>query len=250
MFRSSNPALSEQIFLRSKTVEGAETMTVKGTAHKTLLMLLLVVLGAVFTWNSFFQSGSNPSSVQIWMIIGGIGGLVTALILIFKPKTAPYTAPIYALLQGLLLGGLSAFMAAQFTSAIVMQAVGLTFSTFFLMLLAYQTGTIKATAKFKTGIIAATGAIALLYFISFIVRMFGGSMAFMMDSSPLSIGISMVIVAVAALNLILDFDFIEKGETLGAPKYMEWYGAFGLMVTLIWLYIEFLKLLAKLNRRN
>jgi uncharacterized YccA/Bax inhibitor family protein len=141
-------------------------------------------------------------------------------------------------------------MAAQFTSAIVMQAVGLTFSTFFLMLLAYQTGTIKATAKFKTGIIAATGAIALLYFISFIVRMFGGSMAFMMDSSPLSIGISMVIVAVAALNLILDFDFIEKGETLGAPKYMEWYGAFGLMVTLIWLYIEFLKLLAKLNRRN
>jgi uncharacterized YccA/Bax inhibitor family protein len=250
MFSSSNPALSEQIFMRSKTAESAETMTVKGTAQKTMLMLLLVILGAAYTWNTFFQSGGNPSSVVIWMAVGGIGGLITALVLIFKPQTAPYAAPIYALLQGLMLGGLSAFMAAQYTGTIVMQAVGLTFSTFFLMLLAYQTGAIKATAKFRTGVIAATGAIALMYFISFIASLFGGSMAFMTDSSLLSIGISVVIVAVAALNLILDFDFIEKGQAMGAPKHMEWYGAFGLMITLIWLYIEFLKLLSKISRRN
>ncbi len=252
MFNSSNPAFSEQIFSRARTESSSTTMTVKGTAQKSMLMLLLVILGAVYTWNLFFSTVPELAipKMTTWMIVGGIGGLVTALITVFAPKYSPYTAPLYSILQGLLLGGLSAFMAAQYTGQIVMQAVGLTFATFFLMLLAYQTGAIKATAKFKTGVIVATGAIALMYFISFIASFFGISMSFMHDSSPLSIGISLVVVGVAALNLILDFDFIEKGANMGAPKYMEWYGAFGLMVTLIWLYIEFLKLLAKLSRRN
>ncbi len=252
MFNSSNPAFREQIFSRARTESSSTTMTVKGTAQKSMLMLLLVILGAVYTWNLYYSTAPElaASKMTTWMIVGGIGGLVTALITVFAPKYSPYSAPLYSILQGLLLGGLSAFMAAQYTGQIVMQAVGLTFATFFLMLLAYQTGAIKATAKFKTGVIVATGAIALMYFISFIASFFGISMSFMHDSSPLSIGISLVVVGVAALNLILDFDFIEKGANMGAPKYMEWYGAFGLMVTLIWLYIEFLKLLAKLSRRN
>jgi uncharacterized YccA/Bax inhibitor family protein len=131
-----------------------------------------------------------------------------------------------------------------------MNAVGLTLATAFLLFFIYRTGIIKVTNKFRVGIIAATGAIALFYFVTWIVSMFGGNVGFMMDSSLLSIGISLVVVVVAALNLLLDFDFIEKGEQAGAPKHMEWYGAFGLMVTLIWLYIEMLKLLAKLSRRD
>jgi len=247
--RSSNPALSEQIFAKSKTSEASQVMTIEGTTNRALLMLLLVVLGALYTWRLFYQ-GPDPSSALGWMAVGGIGGFITALVVIFAPRTAPITAPIYSVLQGLLLGGLSAFIAAEYTGAIVIQAISLTFATFFLMLLMYRSGTIKATHKFRRGVFAATGAIAMLYLISFISRLFGYNMGFIHDGGTLSIIISLVIVGVAALNLILDFDFIERGAAMGTPKHMEWYGAFGLMVTLIWLYIEFLRLLSKLSRRN
>jgi uncharacterized YccA/Bax inhibitor family protein len=247
MFRSSNPALSEQIFAKERVYTSSEVMTIEGTKYKTLAMLALVVLGAVYTWR---LAAIGSTSVTIWMMVGGIGGFITALITAFSPRSAPITAPIYSVLQGLLLGGLSAFMSAQYGLGIITQAVGLTFATFFFMLLLYRSGTIKVTAKFRMAVFAATGAIALMYFISFIMSMFGAPIGFIHDGGLLSIIISLVIIGVAALNLALDFDFIERGVNQGAPKYMEWYGAFGLMVTLIWLYIEFLRLLSKLSRRN
>jgi uncharacterized YccA/Bax inhibitor family protein len=182
------------------------------------------------------------------MIGGAIGGLVLALITSFKPKIAQYTAPFYALAEGLLLGGLSAVLEAKYPG-LVMKAVGLTFATLFAMLFAYKTGWIRATQKFKSGVIAATGGIMLFYLVSWILNMFGFNMGFH-SASLVSIGFSLFVVVIAALNLILDFDFIEKGAESGAPKYMEWYGAFGLMVTLVWLYVELLRLLAKFASRD
>lgn len=251
LMQSSNPALSDRIFSRSLSESSSETMTVQGTVNKTLLMLLLVILGAVYTWKIFFES-TNPSSVYTWMLIGGIGGFITSLVIIFKPKTSAYIAPFYSILEGLFLGGISAIFAAQYGgSQIVMQAIALTFGTFLVMLAAYKTGVIKATQKFRTGVIAATGAIALVYFVTWILSMFGlNSMGYIHGSGTVGIVIGFVVVIVAALNLILDFDFIEKGAAMGAPKYMEWYGAFGLMITLVWLYIEILKLLARFAKRD
>lgn len=257
IFRSSNPAFSEKIFSKERVFTSDETMTVQGTMNKALLMLVLVVLGAAFTWKAFFESipvdplhPSIPTSVIIWMAVGGIGGFITSLVVIFAPKSSPIAAPIYAVLEGLFLGGISAIFAAQYTGNIIIQAVGLTFLTFFLMLTAYRSGWIKVTEKFRTIILVATGAIALMYFLTFILGFFGVNVGFIHSSGPIGIGISVVIIAVAALNLLLDFDFIDRATAQGAPKYMEWFGAFGLMVTLIWLYIEFLRLLSKLNSRN
>jgi len=257
LFRSSNPAFSEKIFSKERVFTSDETMTVQGTINKALLMLILVVLGAAFTWKAYFESipvdplhPTTPTSVLIWMAVGGIGGFITSLVIIFSPKSSPIAAPIYAVLEGLFLGGISALFAAQYTGTIIIQAVGLTFLTFFLMLTAYRTGLIKVTEKFRTIVLVATGAIALMYFVSFILGFFGVNIGFIHSSGPIGIGISVVIIAVAALNLLLDFDFIDRASSQGAPKYMEWFGAFGLMVTLIWLYIEFLRLLSKLNSRN
>jgi uncharacterized YccA/Bax inhibitor family protein len=255
-FRSSNPALTDRIFSNARAEVTSESMTVQGTMNKTLLMLILVVLGAAFSWRAFFNSipadataPADASSVILWMAVGGIGGFITSLVIMFSPKSSPIAAPIYAVLEGLFLGAISAFFAAAY-NGIVMQAVGLTFATFFLMLLMYRTGRIQATARFRTGVMAATGAIALMYFVSFILSLFGVNMGYIHGGGTVSIIISLVVVTVAALNLILDFDFIDRASAQGAPKYMEWYGAFGLMVTLIWLYIEFLKLLAKFSRRD
>ncbi len=257
LFKSSNPAFSEKIFSKAGSYASDETMTVQGTMNKALLMLILVILGAAFTWKGFFdampvegaESATLPTSVITWMLIGGIGGFITSLIVIFAPRTAPYTAPIYAVLEGLFLGGISAFFAMQY-SGIVVQAVGLTFITFFIMLTTYRTGLIKVTEKFRTIILVATGAVALMYFITFILGFFGVNTGYIHGNGLLSIGISIAVIAIAALNLLLDFDFIDRASQQGAPKYMEWFGAFGLMVTLIWLYIEFLRLLSKLNSRN
>ncbi|MFP4556327.1 MAG: Bax inhibitor-1/YccA family protein [Bacteroidales bacterium] len=247
MIRSSNPALSEKVFAKHRAETQSDVMTFAGTKYKTLIMLALVVLGASYTWR---LASIGAPSTNVWMIAGGIGGFITAIITAFSPRSAHITAPIYSVLQGLLLGGLSAFMAAQFEMAIIMQAVGLTFATFFLMLLLYQSGTIKVTAKFRMGVFAATGAIALMYFISFIMSFFNVSIPFIHQGGAIGIIISLVVITVAALNLALDFDMIERGVRQGAPKYMEWYGAFALMVTLIWLYIEFLRLLAKVSSRR
>jgi len=186
----------------------------------------------------------------VW--IGGIGGFIVALVTIFKKEWSPITAPIYALLEGLVLGGISAMFELRYPG-IPMQAVGLTFGTLFVLLMAYHSGLISATEKFKLGVMAATGGIAVFYLVQFVLGFFGARFAAINGSGLLGIGFSVVVVIVAALNLILDFDFIESGVQAGAPgapKYMEWYGAFGLIVTLIWLYLEILRLLAKFSSRK
>ena len=244
--RTSNPALSENLFSKLGPVTG-EAMTMGGTVIKTGVLLVLMLMTAGWSWSLY--SSNQLGMVQTLMIVGAIGGLIMALITIFKKPWAMVTAPAYALLEGLLLGGISAFFENSYPG-IVIQAVGLTFSTLAGMLLLYQIGVIRATPNFRRGIIIATFGIFLIYLASLVVRIFGGNIPFIHDSGLIGIAFSLVVVAIAALNLVLDFDFIEKGAQMGAPKYMEWYGAFGLMVTLVWLYIEILRLLAKLNRRR
>ena len=249
--KSSNPALKENIFHKEYTAS-SEVMTINGTVNKTILSLLIVVAAALFTWNKFFNSltpESGISAVMPWVIIGGIGGFITALITIFRPKNAGITVPIYAVLEGLLLGGLSAIFEARY-GGIVMRAVALTLAVFAAMLFIYRSGIIKVTRGFMLGVMAATGGIALMYLVSFIAGLFGAEMAFLHGNSNLSIGISLAIVVVAALNLVLDFAFIERASESGAPKHMEWYGAFGLLVTLVWLYLEMLRLLSKIASRD
>jgi uncharacterized YccA/Bax inhibitor family protein len=185
----------------------------------------------------------------MWMMVGLIGGLITAVVTTFKKEWSPITAPIYAVLEGFALGGISALLESQY-EGIVIQAVALTFGTAGCLLMAYKSGVIKATENFKLGIFAATGGIGFIYLIGWIMSFFGTSIPYIHENGLIGIGFSLVVVVIAALNLVLDFDFIEKGAEQGAPKFMEWYGAFGLMVTLIWLYIEILRLLSKLNSRK
>lgn len=222
-------------------------MTIQGTVNKTGVLLVLTLIPAAWVWNQSFAA-EDPSAVLPWIMAGAIGGFVLALVTAFKKSWAMVTAPLYAMLEGLFLGGVSAFYEQQF-QGIVIQAVSLTFGTLGALLLAYKSGFIKATENFKLGVAAATGAIALVYLISMGMSFFGRTMPYLHDSSAIGIGISLFIVVIAALNLVLDFDFIERGAERGAPKYMEWYAAFGLMVTLIWLYLEILRLLAKSRRR-
>jgi len=251
--RSGNPALKDSTFLdlsRGTTVVGgnSEVMTLNGTVNKTGILLLLTVLTAAYSWSQVdFGMGTQPSgafSVYLW---GGlIGGLVFALATIFKKEWAPVTAPLYALSEGLFLGAISAMYNHVF-DGIVQQAVLLTIGTLFAMLMAYRSGLIKATEKFKTGVIAATGGIALVYLATIILRFFNIEIPLIHESGMIGIGFSLFVVVIAALNLVLDFDLIETGVEQRAPKYMEWYGGFALLVTLVWLYIEFLRLLSKLR---
>lgn len=248
--RSSNPTLSNGTFSDLRYLgDRAGSMTVQGTVYKTILLLLVAMMSAGWTWMKFYQSGGNPNAVSTMIWVGAIGGFVLAMVTVFKKEWAAITAPLYALLEGFFIGGLSAMLELQFPG-IVIQACGLTFGTLFAMLIAYQSGLIQATEKFKMGIVAATGGIALMYLVVFVLSFFGVQPSFMYSSSLLSIGISLFVVIVAALNFILDFDFIEQGARQNVPKYMEWYGAFALMVTLVWLYIEFLRLLSKLRSRD
>ncbi len=246
--RTSNPALNDQTFAQFGYVQAGEAMTVQGSVNKTGILLLCVLLTTAWTWHRFFLT-SNPASVMPWMIGGVIGGLVIALITVFKPQWAPLTAPIYALLEGLFIGGASALAESQYPG-IVIQAVGLTFGTCLAVLMAYTSGLVKATENFKMGVVAATGGIALVYLASIVLNLFGVRVPFIYDNGLFGIGFSLFVVVIAALNLVLDFDFIDSGARSGAPKYMEWYAAFGLMVTLVWLYIEVLRLLMKLRSRN
>lgn len=249
MLRTSNPALNKKVFSQSMATSGAGTMTINGSIQKTALLVLLTVAGAAYTWNKFLVAG--PEMVQGWMIGGAIGGFVAAMVIVFKRDWAKFVAPVYAVLEGLFLGAISAYFNALFpTEGIVMRAIALTFGILFAMLMLYRSGIIKPTQKFKAGVLAATGGVALVYFITIIANMFGANLTFMYESSPLGIGISLVIVVIASLNLILDFDFIEKGSQAGLKKDMEWYAAFGLMVTLVWLYIEILRLLALFAGRD
>jgi uncharacterized YccA/Bax inhibitor family protein len=241
--RSGNPVLKSDTF--DIAPEGAR-MTLGGTVNKTAILLALVLITAIYTWGRFFSTG-DPAAIMPLVWTGAIGGLVMCLVTVFKKEWAGVTAPIYALLQGLLVGGLSAFYESRFPG-IVIQAVGLTFGTLACLLMAYKSGLIKATENFKLGVVAATGGIALLYLVSFAMSFFGKPIGFIHEGGLFGILFSGFVVVIAALNLVLDFDFIEAGAENGAPKYMEWYGAFGLTVTLIWLYLEILRLLSKLRR--
>ncbi|MNK69581.1 Bax inhibitor 1 like protein [compost metagenome] len=245
--RSGNPALSTATFQGLPTAFG-NRMTLSGTVNKTLIMLALVIAAAFFTWNQALVQGDN-AILPLLMGVGAIGGLIVALVTIFKKEWAPVTAPIYAVLQGLLLGGLSSLLNSAYPG-IVIQAVGLTFGVALSLLLVYRSGLVKVTDNFRMGIVAATGGIFLVYLVSFGMSLFGLRMPLIHESGLFGIGFSLFVVAIAALNLVLDFDFIERGAESGAPKFMEWYGAFGLMVTLVWLYIEILHLLAKLQGRR
>tara|TARA_A200000113_G_scaffold219043_1_gene227307 strand:+ start:2128 stop:2865 length:738 start_codon:yes stop_codon:yes gene_type:complete len=239
-YRSGNPVLSKSTF--TTTGRLSQTMTINGTVNKTALSLLLMVGTGYLTFNSI-----NP----IILIGCGIGGFIVAIVTVFKKEWAPITVPIYAILEGGLLGGIS-FMYNSLYDGIVTNAIFLTVGILLSLLTAYRSGYIKPTENFKLGIFAATGGIAIVYLINFVMGFFGSSMGIMQidNASPMSIGFSIVVVIIAALNLVLDFDFIEEGAEKGAPKYMEWYGAFGLLVTLIWLYLEILRLLAKINSRR
>jgi uncharacterized YccA/Bax inhibitor family protein len=252
--RTANPALNKNTFASFGTVTGDQVMTLGGTVNKILILLLLVVAGAVYTWRLAFEAISSDSltasrAIIPWMIGGGLGGFIVALITVFRRTLAPITGPIYAVLEGLFLGGISAFLEYQYPG-IVINAIVLTFGILFSLLMAYRSGLIKPTENFKLGVFAATGGVMMLYLVSFILGLFGMPIGYLHNSSLLSIGISIVIVIIASLNLVLDFDFIEQGAASSAPKYMEWYAAFGLIVTLVWLYIEILRLLAKIASRD
>jgi uncharacterized YccA/Bax inhibitor family protein len=242
--RTSNPTLNAKTFERFGPVAAGEGMTIEGTVHRAGFLLLILMATATWTWVQTF--GGTP--VQGYLLGGLLGGFAVALVTIFKPAWAPVTSPIYAALEGLALGAISALFEARYPG-IVIQAVGLTFGTLVALLLAYRSGLIPVTQNFKLGIVAATGGIAVFYMVAIALSFFGIRIAFLHEGSWLGIGFSLFVVVIAALNLVLDFDFIEKGAEHGAPKYMEWYGAFGLMVTLIWLYLEILRLLAKLRSR-
>ncbi|ABR55506.1 protein of unknown function DUF1112 [Methanococcus vannielii SB] len=242
--RTSNPALSESVF-REFNNYGNESMTINGTVNKTLISLAIVSISAFFAWDMIFLSAYSG----LIMILAPIMGFVIAIITIFKKEWSGITVPIYSIFQGIFLGLISGFFELSYPG-IVFQAVLATFGVLFSLLFAYKLRIVRATENFKLGIVAATGGIALTYIISMILGFFGISIPLIFGSGPVGILFSLFVVIIAALNLVLDFDFIERGERYGAPKYMEWYGAFGLMVTLIWLYLEILRLLSKLRSRD
>ncbi len=248
--RSSNPTLGRDVFAASPVVGGAQ-MTINGTINRCLVLLAVILCTAGWVWSSLHDPLAVEPHPALMGLIGGgaIFGLVVALITVFKASWSPITAPIYALCEGVFLGGISAMLEMQFPG-IAIQAVGLTFGTLVGMLLAYRAGVIRATEKFKAVVCAATLGIFVFYLASFLLGIFGVSIPYIHGSGPIGIGVSLFVVAIAALNLILDFDLIEQGAKSSAPRYMEWYGAFGLMVTLVWLYVEFLILLAKLRSND
>ena len=253
LLKSGNPTLSQKIFNTTISVQQQGVMTARGAINKFGFMFLMVVAAAAYTWHLFYEG--KTSTVMTLMIAGAIGGLILAIVISFKRTWAPVLAPLYGLVEGLFIGGLSAIINDAFKESypgIVMQAVGLTMGTAIAMFLLYNFRIIQATQKFKSIIFTATLGIGIFYLVTMLLRMFGVEMGFMNfgDNSWLGIGISLFVVAIAALNLIMDFDMIEQGAEMGAPKYMEWYCAFGLMVTIVWLYIEMLKLLSRLGSRD
>ncbi|MGG4488308.1 Bax inhibitor-1/YccA family protein [Metabacillus idriensis] len=239
--RTSNPAL--KAFTKREGSYASKPMTLMGAINKSFLLLFILITAAGAAWY-YSAQGQDVTAI---MIGGAIGGFIVALIVSFVPKTAPVLAPVYAVLEGMFVGGISAYYASLY-EGIVMQAVLLTASVFLALLLAYRSRLIKVTRNFRLGVIAATGGIMIMYLLSFVLSFFGVTVPFLHDASPIGILISVAIVIVAALNLVLDFDFIENGSKAGLPKHMEWYAGFALLVTLVWLYLEILRLLAKLRR--
>lgn len=251
MERSGNPVLTANTFGQVGGQLGAattaEAMTIQGTVNKTFLLLLILMVPAIYTWQKFYAGEAD--AVAGLLLLGIVGGLIAALICVFKKSWSPVLAPLYAVFEGLVLGGISAQFEQKFPG-IVIQSVGLTFGVLFALLLAYTSRLIRVTQNFRLGIVAATGGIMLFYLATMVLSFFGIQIPYIHESGWLGIGFSLFVVAIAALNLVLDFDFIESGAAAGAPKYMEWFGAFGLLVTLIWLYLEILRLLAKTRSRR
>jgi len=244
--RTGNPGLNERTFASLPRLGiGVESMTLKGTIDKSFLLLIVLMVAALWPWSQ--MASGDVQAVSSTMMLGLVGGFILALIISFKATLAPYLAVPYAALEGLAVGGLSAILEQRY-HGIAIQAVGLTFGVLAVLLFAYRMRWIRATAQFRAMVIGATGGIALLYLATMVLGFFHIAVPVLYAASPLGIGISLVIVGVAALNLVLDFDLIERGVAGGAPKYMEWYAAFGLMVTLVWLYIEILRLLSKVRR--
>ena len=246
-YRSGNPSLNSKTFQNLERPSGShllrdDVMTIQGTVDKTGISLALLIFAGYFAY--------VPDGF-IFMIIGGLGGLIVAIVTIYKKTWAPITVPLYAILEGLFLGSIS-YMYGQMYEGIVLNAIILTVSILASLLLVYKSGYIKVTENFKLGVAAATGGIALVYLFSFFGSFFGINISFLdpNNGSLISIGASLFIVIIASLNLVMDFDFIEEGAEKRVPKYMEWFGAFGLLVTLVWLYLEILKLLSKLNSRK
>jgi len=274
--RTSNPALNDKIFSREiersgrgtlerppvddgvspwtsarrppGTTADADTMTVGGVVNISFMLLMLVVVGGWFGWASVDVTAEQGVTLPVWLLPVMLVGLGIAILTVFKPKLARFTAPVYALLEGALLGAISHVYEVRF-EGIVLQAFGLTVGVFALLLFLYATRIIKVTENLRMGIVAATGAVFVVYLVSMVMRLFGVDVPFIHDSGPIGILFSLAVVVIASLNLVLDFDFIERGAAAGAPRYMEWYGAFGLLVTLVWLYLELLRLLSKLRSR-
>ena len=249
LFKSGNPTLTEKIFSKSLTDTQVGVMSVRGTINKFGFLFLMVLASAAFVWHAYYQ-GQN---VMPYLWGGMIGGLILALVIIFKRSWAGFLAPLYGLVEGLFIGAISAIINEAFIESypgIIMQAVALTFGTAISMFLLYNFGVIKATERFKSIIFTATAGIGIFYLIALGLRMFGIDIPFLHEGGLMGIGFSLFVIAIAALNLIIDFDMIEKGAEMGAPKYMEWYCAFGLLVTIVWLYIEILRLLSKIGSRN
>ena len=249
-FKSGNPTLSEKAFGKTLDQAGSQgVMTQSGAMNKFAMLMLLVLASASLTW----KAAAEGVNVLPWMIGTAIGGLVIALVISFRPQTSPFMGPVYALVEGVFVGGISAYYNDAFDQIapnLIMQAVGLTFGVIIAMYALYKFKVIKATERFKSIVFMATAGIAVFYLLSFVLRFFGINMPLIHDNSQWGILFSLAVVVIASLNLILDFDMIEKGAEMGAPKYMEWYGAFALVVTIIWLYIEILRLLSKMASRD
>jgi uncharacterized YccA/Bax inhibitor family protein len=248
LVRSGNPGLNDKTFAGLPRVGAAgEAMTLQGTINKAFLLLVVLLAAALLPWSQFFASG-NPAVVAPEIMVGLIGGLVLALIISFKATLAPYLSIPYAACEGLVIGGISAVLEKRYPG-IAIQAVGLTLGVMAALLLAYTMRIIRVTQRLRAIVVAGTGAIALLYLVSLVLGLFHINVSFLNDASPLSMGVSLVIIGFAALNLVLDFDLIETGVAQGAPRYMEWYAAFGTLVTLVWLYLEILRFLGKARQR-
>lgn len=259
MLKTSNPTLIPTVFEQERALGSEETMTIQGTINKCFILFGLLILSASWIWNRLSLSPSvlgnqdyqvsQISHAMPYVVGGSILGFIFAIITVFKRSVSQYTAPVYAICEGLVLGGISAIFELTYPG-IVIQAVALTFGTLFCMLGLYKTKIIKVTDKFMIGLASATGAICLVYLVNFVLRFFGRELPFIYSNGAFGIGFSVVVCAIAALNLILDFYVIEQVAEQGSKKYMEWYGAFSLMVTLIWLYLEILRLLSKMRSRR
>lgn len=253
--RTANPALNERTFFEEAYASGRSgehAMTINGAVAKTGFLTAILIASAGAAWMAIFPDGVGPglsvrSEYAIGFVFGGlIGGLIAGIVMMFKPSSAPIAAPFYAVCEGLFLGAISGLIQGRF-QGIVLQAAMLTVGILVVMLLAYGSGLVKATEKFKMGVIAASGAVFMVYLATWILSMFGIGVPYIHSAGPIGIGFSVVVIVIAALNLVLDFDMIETGARTGAPKYMEWYTAYGLLTTLVWLYIEIVRLLIKLR---